>query len=477
MRGVVYKAIKLQDKTMDHLKREVRTLKAREHRNIIRLLSSFETGRVFPLNDKDRDLHLYMIFPRADGDMKRWMEDGRRYTGAEDDFCRFMYATMRDLVSGLAYIHRHIDGQHAHHHDIKPANILWFDIEKKYPIWKICDFGNANLKKDGQASGTQHVDSTYIYEPPERSFPNKEKRHGRAYDIWSLGCVLLELATIFTFGWEAKGLPEFVNRRKKDNAYAYGQHFSHRTGDISFFNNMGAVRLWMENLRGSNTDPTFPNVLALIEEMLNEKRDDRVFAWEIEMDLYEILDHPGEKELREKLKGLLQFYQPSKNRRNPLARAKEKRKPAWWQQMLRNHTSVNDTHEAGEQSDERAGSAERSFSTLELMTRFNGCTHCGRHDMNYKIMKHFKHSTSVGLWGFWGIGYASTMPYSMSSLMNELRKSFLAYRYASHYRETKPKDRKNYTFWADAESPDTFRSGYQDIAKKSESKPMRHGPR
>jgi len=136
------------------------------------------------------------------------------YIKDKDDLRRHIYYdTMLGLISGLAYIHREIDGEVGYHRDLKPSNILLF--EKPKWVWKICDFGCSNLKPAGQ-TGTSNFVSTRYYAPPEFSVDRDRagcETHGRAHDVFSLGCVFLELATILKHGWILAGLEEFRKQR------------------------------------------------------------------------------------------------------------------------------------------------------------------------------------------------------------------------------------------------------------------------
>lgn len=105
------------------------------------------------------------------------------------------------------------------HGDIKPNNILWFKHEHNrwgHGVLKITDFGLTAFNREhttkifpGLVRGT-----TLTYEAPE--FRTNEYI-SRLYDIWSLGCVYLELAT-----WAIKGCPEikqFRTARTREKDY------------------------------------------------------------------------------------------------------------------------------------------------------------------------------------------------------------------------------------------------------------------
>lgn len=102
------------------------------------------------------------------------------------------------------------DRDFGRHGDIKPNNILWFMHEDNrwgHGVLKITDFGLTAFHREhttkvfhGLVRGT-----TLTYEAPE--FRTIEYI-SRPYDIWSLGCVYLELAT-----WAIKGFSEIKHFR------------------------------------------------------------------------------------------------------------------------------------------------------------------------------------------------------------------------------------------------------------------------
>ncbi|KAK4728283.1 hypothetical protein R3W88_021271 [Solanum pinnatisectum] len=92
--------------------------------------------------------------------------------------------------------------QHVHekgwiHCDIKPANVLIFDNAERGGMHKLklADFGLSLRVVEGMTymtGATLSNRGTLPYAPPE---PLTSGFHGRAYDIWSLGCTVAEMMT------------------------------------------------------------------------------------------------------------------------------------------------------------------------------------------------------------------------------------------------------------------------------------------
>lgn len=91
---------------------------------------------------------------------------------------RLMYM----LISGVQYVHQ----QNVLHRDVKPSNCL---LTESF-VLKLGDFGLSRPHKKG-ARMTHEVETRW-YRAPELILGNQN--YGEEIDIWSVGCVLAELA-------------------------------------------------------------------------------------------------------------------------------------------------------------------------------------------------------------------------------------------------------------------------------------------
>lgn len=268
--------------------REVETLRAREHPNIVPLLASYSMKRT--ASDSVAPLHL--IFPWTDqGNLADWMNSCDRPSSLQNatrlEQQKYLYRCMYALVSGLSSLHHEKDYTITAHHDLKPENILVFGKEMK-----IADFGRSHLHSSTQGSQTDGKNGlgTYDYQPPEYYQDNgarAEIKHGRAFDIWSMGCIIVQLATLIVYGWEEK-VAEFRKRRlensKRNIPKLRGLEF-----DSSFHNNRNIVDEWVALLKRVDRSQEMESTLKIALQMMNQERNSRLFAWEAELDLYKIL--------------------------------------------------------------------------------------------------------------------------------------------------------------------------------------------
>lgn len=194
-------------KELDHLKR----FNGLVHDHLVTLLSSVTKGAT----PESKQYHF--VFPFA------------RY--ALDDYWRSNHSpswdktTVRWVAKQLSGIMGAIDAihvpKHLHlrtqvakygmHGDLKPDNILWFESRKDYRgIFVISDFGVADMHSDKSRSNipNEKIPAVPGYRPPECDIQNGFI--SRRYDIWTLGCLFLEIVT-----WLMGG-QEFVSAFKKE---------------------------------------------------------------------------------------------------------------------------------------------------------------------------------------------------------------------------------------------------------------------
>ncbi|KAF2808464.1 kinase-like protein, partial [Mytilinidion resinicola] len=156
--------------TTRRIRNEIDIMKRLDHEHVIRIAATYTVGNRFAI----------LMQPVATMNLAEYMD--RHPKPASDSPMRCWFGC---LASSLAYLH----SERIKHRDIKPANIL---IKGATII--LTDFGIAHDVQDDLTSSTVGtVDSkTPMYCAPEVA---DEKRRGRAADIFSLGCVFLEMAT------------------------------------------------------------------------------------------------------------------------------------------------------------------------------------------------------------------------------------------------------------------------------------------
>lgn len=122
------------------------------------------------------------------------------------------------------------------HSDFKPDNILSFKVNgTSLGTLKIADLGRAKFHEKDTAhrfNGTSERFGHWRYEPPE-VWTARETARSRLYDVWSFGCVLLEMLLWALYGHDA--LRNFGKNcdGQQGSPYWTWENFARRTAKIN----------------------------------------------------------------------------------------------------------------------------------------------------------------------------------------------------------------------------------------------------
>ena len=228
----------------DRLRTEIFIMKRMQHPHIVRFVAAYRSNH---------STYTILMNPAADYSLFSMLQARPSRSAVGDESWKWFSC----LVSGLNYMH----SQNTIHGNIKPANIL-----VKNNLVYITDFGLSRcLLSDLRGSSSQNSTSLYSADPgiitaryaaPEMHRVVREK----SSDIFSLGCVFLELLT-----WL---LSEFTARSHFDQqAIQYNV-----LRGIPYSQNMENVVSWCSVLRRSAEQCSERNhslrVLQLIQSML-----------------------------------------------------------------------------------------------------------------------------------------------------------------------------------------------------------------
>ncbi|GET87304.1 protein kinase, putative [Leishmania tarentolae] len=165
------------DAKIEQFVQEISTMCNLQHPNIIHYFYCEESK-------EQKVIRVFMEFAGG-GTLQSLLKRKGRLEYAE------LRALLRDVVEGLAYIH----SQHYVHGDIKTANVLLSSEGKG----KIGDFGTARTLNEGELLYV--MQGSPLYMSPECMSAGEEDEDGTKIgysfpsDIWSLGCVAMEMAT------------------------------------------------------------------------------------------------------------------------------------------------------------------------------------------------------------------------------------------------------------------------------------------
>jgi serine/threonine protein kinase len=243
--------------------REVYHLQNLRHFHIVQLVGSYLQGRDFSI----------LMYPVADCHLGIFLEDTADMKDGLDlsyyvriDFLR---TSLLCLTSAIAYVHEHT----TKHMDIKPQNILVREAFGLHP-WRIylADFGlSRSFASQGHSQTDGPTSRTPRYCAPEVF---KYDRRGRSADIFSLGCVFVEMLTVCAGGY----VQDFSEHRSADG------------DDESFHANLPRVLTWMDKTFNydksiAHLDHPEPQLVDLVKQMIQFKPDERPSAATIYIDL------------------------------------------------------------------------------------------------------------------------------------------------------------------------------------------------
>ncbi|KAL9115791.1 MAG: hypothetical protein Q9227_000159 [Pyrenula ochraceoflavens] len=281
---VVLKKVPLQrDKTWTAMLHEVKAMRSRKHHALVPLLSSFEGADI---DIPERELALYLVLPYAKGgNMQSFIETKSvpKFLQCEDISCKtWLFSQIQALYSGLAFLHRDQDDRTVLHFDLKPENILLFCETPASYSWKIADFGNSKLQTIETTPRTELFGFTREYAPPEVFGPCGQpttRTHGQEFDVYSMGCITLQLMTVAIEGWGAP-VEEFRNRRTE----------AQDEGESCFYKCLAVVKDWIQALKDKDSsDKASSTILEFISYCVSECKHQRPLAWEVELYLFDVL--------------------------------------------------------------------------------------------------------------------------------------------------------------------------------------------
>lgn len=187
-----------------------------------------------------------LMSPVADSTLQEFMKDSEK--SGKKEAKKLLWKFFGCLASAVADLHFHLGVRHK---DIKPSNIL-----VKATKVLITDFGMAlDWSASGNTTTYEDLRKTRLYCAPE--VENEDAKRSSA-DIWSLGCVYLEMMTVLK-GKSIKSIRPFFMSKGSEHGYYYASQ--------------KGIDGWVKMLRESQvTDLDFENIpLEWIEEMLQHQ--------------------------------------------------------------------------------------------------------------------------------------------------------------------------------------------------------------
>ncbi|KAJ6438320.1 heat shock 70kDa protein 1/2/6/8 [Purpureocillium lavendulum] len=198
----------LRAEDVQTFKTELAILKKLTHRHCVSLVATYSDPKYFAL----------LMEPVGDHNLSEYYARCKN----EPDKRSLMRSFFGCLVGAVQYLH---DSQ-VRHRDIKPQNI----IVRSDQVY-VADFGIAHSWENlTRATTTADSGKTLIYAAPEVV---RVERRNTAADLWSLGCVFLEMATVL----------------KGKTVQELRAHFIEHSDTPAFHANAESMQSWAQELR------------------------------------------------------------------------------------------------------------------------------------------------------------------------------------------------------------------------------------
>jgi serine/threonine protein kinase len=173
----------------------------------------------------------YLLFPWAEGDLLAYWQKQSKLERSHEKIT-WTFNQFYDIVDAINYIHNPSNmfndkGQklYGRHGDIKPENILWYR-KNGQDILVISDLGLSAVHREASRSNQIEADATPSYRPPECDIQCEDNRNigriSRSFDIWSLGCMFIELITWMLLDYH--GLEQFKSKRQSSYVKGLQMH-------------------------------------------------------------------------------------------------------------------------------------------------------------------------------------------------------------------------------------------------------------
>ncbi|RYP57828.1 hypothetical protein DL770_010577 [Monosporascus sp. CRB-9-2] len=239
---------------MKYIQGELDALKKIRHRHFIKMVGSYTTPRFVGI----------LMNPLAECNLYEFLSRPDRYE--ERNYERLLAGFFGCLTTALAQLHY---TYRIRHKDIKPQNIL-----VKGDNVLLADFGIALDWSDrGYTTTQEETLRSPRYCAPE---VGRNDKRGTMSDIWSLGCVFLEMTAVLKGHRSGHVKESLINHGGTDK---YWQSLDGISREISF--------LRQDSSRCGNAP------LDWVEKMLREKQEERCTAGELRSLIHESRGQPG----------------------------------------------------------------------------------------------------------------------------------------------------------------------------------------
>ncbi|KAF2662547.1 hypothetical protein K491DRAFT_686426 [Lophiostoma macrostomum CBS 122681] len=245
------KTLKNKDHSaLEELRNEVQVLQKLRHPHIIRFLGAYSKG----------DKVSILLSPVAETTLAIWLDGcvAHKPEGLNEMIIKMLGC----LASSIRYLHE--QRPVVKHMDIKPQNILVVQGEHDMPHVVLSDFGVSSFEETLEEQDSKPLTRRYC--APEVPSGNARDRPA---DIWSLGCVFLEMLNV-AIGQDSAQWQQFH------------KEFSGRDGK-HYWQEVPRIQLWLSCFLEETGRKTEVIALQTVKSMLNSEPAERPDATTLTM--------------------------------------------------------------------------------------------------------------------------------------------------------------------------------------------------
>ena len=237
---------------VDEFKNECANMRKCEHHHLVAFHASFTDENHFGI----------IMSPAAESTLQEVLSNydvtNEIHAPRFEDQSELLQTAFGCLLEAVRYLH----DQQIKHRDLKPGNIL---VHERRIL--ICDFGStynwepADRKESTENSqaGTRRYKAPEVLQDPSSNLPT---RHNRKTDIFSLGCIFLELHTVLS----GETLDQMVQCITQDRNNRYNEN-----GAWTYTSALAGIERWLDQLRCEPVPEFQQAPAALIKKMVMNK--------------------------------------------------------------------------------------------------------------------------------------------------------------------------------------------------------------
>ena len=206
----------------------------------------------------DEEYFGFITSPVAESNLKSLLEQSIKNNAMEKDERESLSQAFGCLLDAVRHLHDELQMRHC---DLKPSNILVCGRPGSHFNVCICDLGISyawNSPQDDSTDNNQR--GTQRYKAPELS---SNMTHNRMVDIFSLGCIFLEIFTVLS----GRTQDEMARVIRQDPKSSFG-------GSWAYAESLNGVKRWLKEIQtGVQYDPGEELVSLIITDMVRPTLD------------------------------------------------------------------------------------------------------------------------------------------------------------------------------------------------------------